>query len=223
VLGTPLPEPFAQYQNQFIGQGGTFVEQAAKDGPAAFQEMRNYFEPFAVYNDYANTFIETGAKSFDSFADQFGSFIQPGDSSMHQFAGSMRDAEAGEQAPCDVAPTTVGDKVLDSLAAAYVKGDTKKAIAILQKNRLLTDYDAVAKAIVAAGVAVANSNDYEPFIRSVSQSFVESGIAPADAGRIFAVAGSNAAAQGLTFEEGAIGFRTICETYALYFEKGKFS
>ncbi|HVE24113.1 MAG TPA: hypothetical protein VNC22_01855, partial [Sporichthya sp.] len=207
---------------QFIGQGGTFVEQAAKDGPAFFQQMRNYAEPFAVYNDYANTFIETGAKSFDSFADQFGAFIQPGDTSMRQFADSMRDAEVNGQAPCDAQAASVGDKVLDQLAAAFVRGDTKKAIALIQKNNLYTNHEGLAKAIVAAGLAVAESNDYEPFIRSVSESFVDSGISPMDTGQTFGTAAANVAST-LTFEQGAIGFRTICETYQRYLEKGKFS
>src|SRR5262249_21928278 len=151
-------------------------------------------------NDYANTFIETGAKSFDSFADTFGPLIQPGDTSMHQFAASMRDAEVNSQADCDVKAASVGDKTLDALAAAFVAGDTKKAIALIQKNNLYTAHDALAKAIVAAGLAVAQSNDYEPFIRSVSQSFVDSGISPADTGQTFATAAKNVAST-LTFEQ----------------------
>jgi hypothetical protein len=75
---------------------------------------------------------------------------------------------------------------------------------------------------VAAGLAVAESNDYEPFIRSVSQAFVDSGISPMDPGQTFGTAAANVAST-LTFEQGAIGFRTICETYQRYLEKGKFS
>jgi hypothetical protein len=223
VLGTPLPDPFATYQNQFIGQGGTFVEQASKQGPAFFQQMRNNFEPFAVYNDYANTFIETGAKSFDTFADTFGPLIQPGDTSMRQFADSMRDAEVPTQAPCDVVVGSSGNAGVDQLATALAKGDTRKAKLLLAKYHMTGDAAALGEAVFNAGIASANANSYQPFIDAVSHSFVDGGVSPETTAQAFQAAASQAARQGLTMEEGAIGFRTICETYALYFSEGKFS
>ncbi|HUR75065.1 MAG TPA: ABC transporter substrate-binding protein [Sporichthya sp.] len=221
VLGTPLPDPFATYQNQFIAEGATAVEGFSDSVPQNFQDSRSYFEPFAVYNDYGNAFIDAFADGMDTGADTFGSFIQPGDRSMREFAQSARDARATND-PCDAAVKSTGDKVLDALATAFYKGDTAKAIALIQKNNLLTSHEALATAIIAGGIAATEANNYEPFIRSVSHAFVESGITPADTGQTFAIAARNVAPT-LTFEEGAVGFRTICETYALYLAKGKFS
>jgi hypothetical protein len=56
----------------------------------------------------------------------------------------MRQAEVNGQAPCEVKAAGVGDKVLDQLAAAFVKGDTKKAIALIQKNNLYTNHEGLA-------------------------------------------------------------------------------
>jgi ABC-type branched-subunit amino acid transport system substrate-binding protein len=221
VLGTPLPDPFATYQNQFIAEGATAVEGFSDSVPQGFQDARDDFEAFAVYNDYSNAFIDAFADGLDTGATTFGPFIQPGDRSMREFAQSARDAKATQE-PCDVAAKDTGDKVLNALANAFVAGDTKKAIALIQKNNLLTAHEALAKAIVAGGLAVAESNNYEPFVRSVSESFVDSGISPADTGQTFFIAANNVAST-LTFEQGAIGFRTICETYARYLEEGKLS
>ncbi|WP_293770044.1 ABC transporter substrate-binding protein, partial [Sporichthya sp.] len=221
VLGTPLPDPFAQYQGQFIAQGATAVEGFSDSVPQNFQDSRAYFEAFAVYNDYANAFIDAFADGLDTGATTFGPFIQPGDRSLREFAQSARDAKAVNES-CDVAAKPTGDKVLDALANAFVKGDTAKAIALIQKNNLYTAHDALAQAIVAGGLAVAESNVYEPFVRSVSEAFVDSGITPSDTGQTFAIAARNVAST-LTWEQGAIGFRTICETYARYLAKGKFS
>ncbi len=221
VLGTPLPDPFAEYQGQFIAQGGTAVEGFSDSVPQGFQDARDDFEAFAVYNDYSNAFIDAFANGQDTGATTFGPFIQPGDRSFREFAQSARDAKAFNE-PCDVAAAPTGDKVLDALASAFVQGDTKKAIALIQKNNLYTAHEALAKAIVAGGLAVAESNNYEPFVRSVSESFVDSGISPSDTGQTYAIAANNVASS-LTWEQGAIGFRTICETYARYLAKGKFS
>ncbi len=221
VLGIPLPEPFAQYQNQFIAEGATAVEGFSDSVPQTFQDSRSFFEAFAVYNDYSNAFIDAFVNGLDTSATSFGPFIQPGDRSLQELAQSARDAQAVNE-PCDVAIKSTGDKVLDSLATAFVKGETAKAISLIQKNNLQKAHARVAKAILAGGVAVSESNNYEPFVRSVSNSFVDAGMSPADTGEIFRLAATEVAPT-LTMEQGAIGFRTICETYALYLAKGKFS
>ena len=51
---------------------------------------------------------------------------------------------------------------------------------------------------------------------------MDSGISPADTRPDFFIAANNVAST-LTWEQGAIGFRTICETYARYLAKGKLS
>ena len=74
-----------------------------------------------------------------------------------------------------------------------------------------------------AGIATADANTYEKFITATSTSFVDGGVSPMATGQAFQAAASQAFQTGLTPEMGAIGFRTICETYARYFAKGKFS
>ena len=222
ALGTPLPEPLGQYQGQFLGESAKFVEQFSKDAPAAIQAARVYFEPFAVYNDYSNAFIDAGVAALDGGAEGFGAFIQPGDRSMRELASSFRDAKA-TQTPCDVVVPSTGNAVADQLAKALAGGDTRKAIALLARNNLASDAATLGKAVFAAGIASSNANSYEPFIRATSESFVDGGVSPATTGQAFQAAASEAASQGLTMEQGAIGFRTICETYARYLAKGKFS
>jgi hypothetical protein len=222
ALGTPLPEPLGQYQGQFLGESAKFVETFSKDTPAAIQAARVYFEPFAVYNDYSNAFIDAGVAALDGGAEGFGAFIQPGDRSMRELASSFRDAKA-TQTPCDVVVPSTGSAVADQLAKALANGDTRKAIALLARNNLAADAATLGKAVFAAGIASANANSYEPFIRATSESFVDGGVSPATTGQAFQAAANEAASQGLTMEQGAIGFRTICETYARYVAKGKFS
>jgi ABC-type branched-subunit amino acid transport system substrate-binding protein len=222
VLGTPAPAPFDQYQGQLLGQSAQFVEKFSHDTPAGIQAARTYFEPFAVYNNYGNAFIDAGASALDSSATNYGAFLQPGDTSMHQLADSFRDAEA-TQTPCDIVVKSSGDAVVDALAKALANGDSAKAIALLGKNNLRSDVDRLGKAVYFAGIATADANSYDKFVSAVSTSFVDGGVSPADTGRAFQAAANTAAQNGLTPEMGAIGFRTICETYARYLEKGKFS
>jgi ABC-type branched-subunit amino acid transport system substrate-binding protein len=222
VLGTPVPAPFDTYQAQFLGESASFVEKFSHDTPAAIQAARQYFEPFAVYNDYSNAFIDAIAAGLDGGADNFGSFIQPGDTSMKQLADSFRDAKA-TSSPCDVVVKPSGDKVVDALAKALANGDSKKAIALLGRNGLNADTARLGQAVYYAGIATADANTYEKFITATSTSFVDGGVSPMATGQAFQAAASQAFQTGLTPEMGAIGFRTICETYARYFAKGKFS
>ena len=99
ALGTPLPEPLGQYQAQGIAQGSQSVEQFSKDAPAAIDAARTYFEPLAAYNDYGNALLDAGVDVLNDTADNFGTFIQPGDSSLRQTADSLKDAKA-TQTPC---------------------------------------------------------------------------------------------------------------------------
>ncbi|MGQ0465124.1 MAG: ABC transporter substrate-binding protein [Sporichthyaceae bacterium] len=99
VIGTPLPEPFAQAQGMFLAEGQKFADQARKDFPAAIQTSRSFFEPFAAYNSFGNGFIDAGANSLDAGADSLGPVIQPGDRSMKQTADAFRDAKVDEK-PC---------------------------------------------------------------------------------------------------------------------------
>jgi ABC-type branched-subunit amino acid transport system substrate-binding protein len=222
ALGTPLPEPLGAYQGQFLQASGSSVEKFSHDTPAAIQGLRTYFEPFAVYNDYGNAFVDLGATSMDSFAGNYGSFIQPGDTSMREFASSMRDAKA-TQTPCAITVKDSGDPVVNALAKALANGKVDEAKALLAKDNLKANTDKLGQAVFYAGVAAADANAYDGFIKATSQSFVDGGVSPMDTGKAFQAAASKAASEGLTMEQGAIGFRTICETYQRYLTEGKLS
>jgi ABC-type branched-subunit amino acid transport system substrate-binding protein len=94
VLGTPLPEPLAGPQGQFLAGSGSAVEQFAQDGPAAIQQIRGVVAPLSAGNESGNALIEAGATGMDTAAVDFGPLLQPGDTSLHQLAAATRDAEA---------------------------------------------------------------------------------------------------------------------------------
>ncbi|MGQ0629722.1 MAG: ABC transporter substrate-binding protein [Sporichthyaceae bacterium] len=216
ALGTPLPEPFGAAQGQFLAQSGGAVEQFSDDVPAAIQDSRQQFESVAVYNDYGNAFIDAVADSLDTVATEFGPFIQPGDSSLRQVADVARDAKAANTT-CTPQSVPSGDKVVDALALAFAKGQVTKAKAIIAKNNLVTDADRLGQAVFFGGIASTEANTFDEFRTAVAGSFVEGGVSPIDAGRAFQAAATKAVTDGITFEQGAVGFRTVTETYAAYF------
>ncbi|MGQ0626151.1 MAG: ABC transporter substrate-binding protein [Sporichthyaceae bacterium] len=99
VIGTPLPEPFAQFQAEGLAQSAIFVERISDEGPAAFQSSREFFAPGAAFNEGGNTFIDAASAGLETVASTFGPFIQPGDRSLRELAAAMQDAKA-TNTPC---------------------------------------------------------------------------------------------------------------------------
>jgi ABC-type branched-subunit amino acid transport system substrate-binding protein len=220
IAGQAAPEPIGSFQQAFLAQSGAFAERAAKDGPAFLQGARTYFEPFGVYNDYGNAFVDAFANSTDAFATQTGPSIQPGDTSMHQFADAARQAKADSSGCTPTVDQSVATTPAGLIGVALAKGDKNGAIALLTKYNLVADAKTLGDIVFLGGIAAANANTGQTFADTVAYVFPQAGISVANASSAFQAAATRATQEGLTFEQGAIGFRTVTETYAAYFHKG---
>ncbi|MGQ0845750.1 MAG: ABC transporter substrate-binding protein [Sporichthyaceae bacterium] len=218
ALGVPLPDPLGSAQRDFLKQGGDAVVTFSKDTPAAIAESRQYFEPFAVYNDYGNAFIETFANSLDAGADTFGPFVQPGDRSMREVASSARDAKVEKSTCAPTVDPAVANTPAGKLGLALAGTDRDAAVALLKSLR--PDAKTLGEAVFIGGIAAANANRGQEFSDTVAFAFPAAGVAVGDAGAAFQAAATKAASDGLTFEQGAIGFRTVTQTFAAYAAKG---
>jgi hypothetical protein len=192
----------------------------AKDGPAYVQASRALFEPFGVYNDYANAFVDAGATATDTFATQNGPYIQPGDTSMHQFASAMRQAKADPSSCAPSVDPAAANTPAGQVGLALAKGDKDGAIALLKKYNLVADAKTLGDIVFLGGIASSDANTGQIFADTVAYVFPHAGVSMADASSSFQAAATRAARQGLTPEQGAIGFRTVTETYAAYLAQG---
>jgi len=220
IAGQAAPEPIGSFQQAFLAQSGAFAERAAKDGPAFIQGARTYFEPFGVYNDYGNGFADAGATFTDTFATQTGPSIQPGDTSMHQFADAMRQAKADPSSCTPMVDPASANTPAGQVGLALAKGDKEGAVALLKKFTLVADPKALAELLWLGGIASSDANTGQIFAKTVAYAFPHAGVSIGDASTSFQFAATRAAEQGVTFEQGAIGFRAITETYAAYFAQG---
>jgi len=220
IVGQPAPPPFGSLQQAFLAQSGTFAEKMAKDGPAYIQASRTLFEPFGVYNDYANAFVDAGATSTDAFATQNGPYLQPGDTSLHQFASAMRQAKADPSSCAPAVDPAAASTPAGQVGLALAKGDKDGAIALLKKYNLVADAKTLGDIVFLGGIASSDANTGQIFADTVAYVFPHAGITMANASSAFQAAATRAAEQGLTPEQGAIGFRTVTETYAAYFAQG---
>jgi ABC-type branched-subunit amino acid transport system substrate-binding protein len=218
LLGQPLPDPLASPQRQFLAESGNFVEQLSKEAPAKIGDSRQYLEPFGVYNDYGNAFVDAGADGLDNVAKVAGPFIKPADRTLQQLAASFRDAKVEPSTCTPTVDPSVANTPAGRLGLALAGGDRDAAVKLLQSMK--PDAKTLGEAVFIGGIAAANANAGQEFSDLVAYAFPKAGVTIEDATSAFQAAATKAAQDGLTAEQGAIGFRTVSQTYAAYLSQG---
>lgn len=217
VAGRPLPGPAGQAQNELLNAGASAVRTMSTEGPAQIQKLRSDIEFLAVWNAYSNAFIEMGAEQTDAVATEFSTAIQPFDATAHQMATIMRQTETAE-APCTTTSmsTYTGTSPVGRIGLAFVQGQGKRAAALIKKYGFAADSVQLGQAVYLGGIASVATKQYDEFSTAVSYALPHSGATVVTASQAFQAAAAKAVQSGLTATEGAVGGRTVMETYRAY-------
>lgn len=218
VLGTPLPGPLGSAQREILNAAAGAVRTMSTAGPTQINALRADVEFLAVYNDYANAFMEMGADQSDAFADQFADTLQPFDVTLHEFATIVRTAEEHPR-PCGDARAVrakTGASRPGQVGLAFALGDGKRASALIKRFSLAGDATGLGQAVYLGGIAAVATKRFDAFRTAVAYALPHSGTAIQVATQAFQGAATKAATSGLTATMGAVGERTVAETYQAY-------
>lgn len=217
VAGRPLPGPAGTAQNQLINAGANAVRTMSTAGPAQINNLRTQVEFIAVYNSYANAFMEMGADQMDAGATQFGEAIQPFDTTAHEMATIFRQNEEESRA-CDNTPPAkiTGVTPTGRVGLAFVLGQSQKATALIKQYKMVGHSAQLGQAVYLGGIAAVTTKRFDEFRTAVAYAFPHSGTSMVTASQAFQAAATKAAQNGLTATMGAVGGRTVTETYQAY-------
>jgi hypothetical protein len=218
VLGSPLPGPLGAAQQQILNAGASAVRTMSTEGPAQINGLRADVELLAVYNDYADAFMEMGADRADAFADQFAETVQPFDVTIHEFATMVRTAEEHPQ-PCGASTgvrARTGVTRSGQVGLAFALGDGKRAAALIKRFGLTGSSDGLGQAVYLGGIAAVATKRFDSFRTAVAYALPHSGTPIQVATQAFRGAATKAATNGLTATMAAVGGRTVMETYQAY-------
>lgn len=218
VLSTPLPGPLGQAQQAVLNAGAQGVRTLSTEGPAQINALRAQVEMLAVYNDYANAFMEMGADQSDAFADQFSDVIQPFDVTIHEFATIIRAAEERSRTCGDARAvrSVTGVTPAGQVGLAFALGDGKGAASLIRRLHLVSDAGALGQAVYLGGIASVATKRFDEFRTAVAYALPHAGTPIEVASQAFQGAATKAATSGLTATMGAVGGRTVTETYQAY-------
>lgn len=217
VAGRPLPGPAGTAQNELINAGAKAVRTMSTSGPAEIVKLRGDVEFLAVYNAYSNALMEMGADQTDAFATQFSDAIQPFDTTAHQMATIFRQNEEDESA-CGTTPASkvTGVTPAGRIGLAFALGQKTQAAALIKRYGFTASADQLGQAVFLGGIASVVTKQYDEFSAAVSYALPHSGTSVVTASQAFQAAATKAIQTGLTATEGAVGGRTVLETYQAY-------